>query len=142
MVWVKKTEKNTQSQHIYLSCNDKGRSGMKSAERARSIYSEEQEKNRVSGTKPSDSRSEYVIRNKKKNQFPESSLVIPSTYVRVFLRQRKQGKNVIRERTLYFRERLVLKYIKNQISGTFPSVSAHVYIELRLQKPSFPSTET
>ena len=51
---------------IYLSCNDKGRSGMKSAERARSIYSEEQEKNRVSGTKPSDSRSEYVIKNKKK----------------------------------------------------------------------------
>ena len=68
MVWVKKTEKNTQSQHIYLSCNDKGRSGIKSAERARSIYtcSEEQEKNRVSETKPSDSRSEYVIRNKKK----------------------------------------------------------------------------
>ena len=54
------------SQDIYLSCNDKGRSGMKSAERARSIYSEEQEKNRVSGTKPSDSRSEYVIKNKKK----------------------------------------------------------------------------
>ena len=54
------------SQDIYLSCNDKGRSGMKSAERARSIYSEEQEKNRVSGTKPSDSRSEYVIRNNKK----------------------------------------------------------------------------
>ena len=52
MVWVKK-EKKTQSQHIYLSCNDKGRSGIKSAERARSIYSEGQEKNRVSGTKPS-----------------------------------------------------------------------------------------
>ena len=94
------------SQHIYLSCNDKGRSGIKSAERTRSIYSEEQEKNRVSGTKPSDSRSEYVIRNKKKTLFPESSLVIPSTYV--LLRQRKQGKNVIRERTLYFRERLGL----------------------------------
>ena len=70
MVWVKKRKKHTITTYsctcIYLSRNDKGRSGIKSAERARSIYSEEQEKNRVSGTKPSDSRSEYVIKNKKK----------------------------------------------------------------------------
>lgn len=60
MVWVKKT----QLQHIYLAWNDKGRLGIIKCWKS-PIYRKEEEKHRVSGTRPSvsvPSRSQYVIR--------------------------------------------------------------------------------
>ena len=89
--------KTARSQHIYLSCNERGKSRITSTERVQ--YIEETRKKSVSGTKPSvsvPSWSEYVSRNKRKICFRKVNW-----YFRrhsVWLPQQKQEKNVFPER--------------------------------------------
>ena len=93
--------KTERSQHIYLSCNEKRKT--KNNECWKSPIYRGNKKKSVSGTKPSvsvPSWSEYVSRNKRKICFRKVNW-----YFRrhsVWLRQRKQEKNVFPERNLVF----------------------------------------